>query len=493
MLSKRAETVGRVASETFRVLGKHGQEQIVRAKGYVEEQISEYKRGREPLSEDNWHGKAARSCEGVSDSILRDKNGTSARIVKGIAGKLGYTGATAGIFLAASLLGTAGTGTAIGSLSGAAFTSAALAWIGGSVVLGSIIVGFASLAGGIGAVLGASWVSKKYLFGKKRHKTELDERERKIVDVCLSLALAFREQERKGEAIDPISAKALYHDALKPLCDELLEYEHSVESWPTLAQRKLHGAIQKLEGVTRYLLQWSRRHPNASAGVVSALLIQLLADDIPEFNENEQLVLEALRRSKTSLENATEEELAAYIQAMEPNQISGLHNSIKGKYHELRFKSEENADGDEYSVELFEATNHPGADVMITNSITGDVKTFQLKATNYLSYVREHNEKYGSIPVLGTEEIADQDSSIESTGMRNQELNGDVSEVFGGLDAAQDPSVMSSMAVAGMVTLARNAKVLLQGKRMAQEEKEELVRGGVISAGVAGLAHLLIG
>ncbi len=48
------------------------------------------------------------------------------------------------------------------------------------------------------------------------------------------------------------------------------------------------------------------------------------------------------------------------------------------------------------------------------------------------------------------------------------------------------------MSIAGMVTLARNAKVLLKGESITQKEKEKLIKDGAISAGVAGVVHLII-
>jgi len=58
---------------------------------------------------------------------MGNPDGLSSRISRGAAFKLGAAGASVGIFSVASLLGTASTGTAIGTLSGAAFTGASLA------------------------------------------------------------------------------------------------------------------------------------------------------------------------------------------------------------------------------------------------------------------------------------------------------------------------------------------------------------------------------
>lgn len=445
----------------------------------------------EPVSEENWYGRSAQACEGVSDALLREDKGVSKRIVKGISGKLGFAGAGAGIFSIASLLGSASTGTAIGSLSGAAFTSAALAWVGGSVFIGSVIIGVASITGGLGAVLGVGWAHRKFA-GEKREKAELEEQEQRILDVCLSLAATFREQEKEGRNIDVISARSIYGDALKPLCEELIECKYRANSWPTLARRNLNAATDKLQDVAGYLNSWSKSNPNAAVGIVSVVIMQLLADDIPNFSEHEEFVLEALRRSNNDLTNASDEELAAYIQNMEPAQISGLSNNVKGIYHELVYQNKENTDEDQYIVEIFEATNHAGSDIRIINTSTDEVREVQLKATKYISHIREHNEKYENIEVFATEEVANTDPSLTSTGFTNAELNEDVSNVIEGLDDYDDPSALASMSIAAMVTLARNAKVLLKSGSISQNEKEKLIEDGVISAGVAGFVHLII-
>lgn len=485
--------IGRIANIIKEKVSKTPAKKVARrAEDYIKDKALSAKQELEPLSDENWCQRSAEACEAVSDALLRTETGVSHRIVKGIAGKLGFAGTGAGIFSLASLVGSAGTGTAIGSLSGAAFTNAALAWVGGSVIVGSAIIGVASLAGGAGALLGAGWIAKKYVSGEKREKSELEIQEQRVLDVCLSLAVAFRDQEKAGRILDPLSAHAIYGDALKPLCEELLECNYRANSWPILARRNLSAATKKLRNITGYLYRWSKHNPNVATGIVSVVILQLLADEIPNFSEHEQFVLEALRRSNNELTNASEEELASYIQGMEPSQITGLSSNIKGIYHELIFQNNENNDGDQYVVEVFEATNHAGSDVRIINTLTGDVKEVQLKATKYASYIREHNEKYEDIAVFATEEVANIDDEITSSGFSNAELNEDVATVFDGLDDYDDPSAFTSISIAAMVTLARNSRVLLRGGSISQQEKEKLVKDGAIAASVAGFVHLII-
>ena len=59
---------------------------------FVKEKVADVKRDFEPVSEENWYRKSAQACESVSDALLREEKGASKRIVKGIAGKLGFAG-----------------------------------------------------------------------------------------------------------------------------------------------------------------------------------------------------------------------------------------------------------------------------------------------------------------------------------------------------------------------------------------------------------------
>lgn len=440
----------------------------------------------------NWYIRAAKACEQNADAIQGAQDGVSSKISRGVAAKLGMASTSAGIFSIASLIGTASTGTAIGSLSGAAFTSASLAWLGGSVVVGTAILGIASVAGGIGAALGLAWLSKKYVYGEQRKPHELSPDERSAVDACMALAIAFREHAKAGTSVDPLSARYLHDEALKPLSDSLTKIEHLDTDRPAQAQKRSARAAVKLRELTDSLLGMATANPNVSTGVVTVVVLRLLSDDLGDFTENELLVLDAMRRSSGDLSNASQEDLAEYVQGLEPSQLRGLQNNVKGIYHELRFVESENNDGDQYVAELFESTNHPGADVRITNLETGEVREVQLKATQYMHSVREHNERYESIDVLATSEVAAQDPSIDSSGFLNNDLSDDVEGVSEQMAHMYDPGVVDSMAVAGTIALARNVRVLLKGGSLSAEERERLVKDGALSAGIAGLFSLAL-
>src|SRR5690606_4394660 len=110
--------------------------------------------------------------------------------------------------------------------------------------------------------------------------------------------------------------------------DELLEERKSAASWPRMARRRHEQAIAGVQDAAGYAQRSARRRPNLTTGIAGVLVTKLLADPIPEFSEHEQLVLNALRRGNNSLTDKSDEELAAYVQALAPAQLQGLTSQL---------------------------------------------------------------------------------------------------------------------------------------------------------------------
>jgi hypothetical protein len=153
-----------------------------------------------------------------------------------------------------------------------------------------------------------------------------------------------------------------------------------------------------------------------------------------------------------------------------------------------------NSQDNNLRAELFDEYNHPGSDIKLINTETDEVREFQLKATNYKSYLDKHIKKYEDIDYLATEEVAGSDPDIGSTGFYNKVLRKEVKETF---EKVEDPfigsEVLSSMTVSAMIILARKLKVILKGGNMTNDEKSKLVQDVKVAAGVAGVISLLIG
>lgn len=490
-----------VAKPVGRQAGKLAVKSGRAAKELANIKLAEYELKHAEYTRENFYERSATTLEDLVDALLIEKSGASARVVRALSAKLGAAGATVGIFSIASLLGTASTGTAISSLSGAAFNSAALAWIGGGVVTGGwIVLGVAAVASAA-AYFGSRKLLSK-LIGKRRKKKSLDTQEKQFVETCLMLATAFRERAEENAVLDPTTAEALHHNLTQELIEQLDVCIAKVADWPSIPLNKLENRKVKLEKLLKALTELNGKPSPAHkgtitsgfirTGVISATIMKLMASDLPSFSDDQQLVLQALRRSNNSLADASDLDLSKYVQSLSVKQIAGLKNNVKGIYHELAFQRRENLDGDEYIVELFHETNHAGADVRIINVETGEVSEVQLKATNYASYVRKHNEKYENIDVFTTSEVAAGSSEWSSSEFSNEGLTADTTSTLNILDQGADANIAESMGVAAMVTLAANAKSMLKGEALSTEAKQKIIQDGVVAASVAGLVQLIL-
>ena len=167
-----------------------------------------------------------------------------------------------------------------------------------------------------------------------------------------------------------------------------------------------------------------------SATVVLAVTFQRLVDQ-PNRNwgVEEQLLLDALRRSKSDLSDATEDQLAEYLIALDDDQMRGVVSNVKGIYHEMLIAKAENTDGDGVMAELPEATNQPGYDIefIVDEEV---VELVQVKAVASAEYVLEHLERYPEIGVMATSEVAEMLPDVRNSGHSNTELEEFVGETL---------------------------------------------------------------
>jgi hypothetical protein len=302
--------------------------------------------------------------------------------------------------------------------------------------------------------------------------------------------------------LDPITAEALQQNLEDELFKQLDDCIAKVADWPDIPLMRLEDRkvdlVDLFNALSTIHVQQSPVGKKFSAtapvvtGVVSATILKLMSETLLSFTDDEELVLQALRRSNNNLTDASKLELSDYVQSLSIEQIAGLKNNVKSIYHELAFQQRENLDGDEYVVELFSDTNHAGADVRIINVLTGDVSEIQLKATKYASYVRAHNEKYENIEVMTTSEVAEASPEWASSEFSNEDLTEDTTSALQKLGYGVDAEIIDSMGVAAMVTLAANAKSMLKGEALSTDAKQKIIQNGVVAASVAGLVQLII-
>ena len=370
------------------------------------------------------------------------------------------------IFGLVSTFGAAGTGTAIGSLSGAAATNATLAWIGGlaggGMAAGAILLPTFGLFGGVAA---SRYIFPK-IFSRKKTVEDLLEFEQEILFSTHNL-LRPLQPPTNIESLQSNDFRIYIHEGLYPLLVKIDQYFDFSNKLPKPEKEAAHfrntlnskhqkallnhcrvltGFVRKYSKIDRNTERrkkpsWLRRFWNRltskeevsktranSAAVVLAVTFQrLLEDKLTNWRLEESLVLDALRRSTNRLNTASVEELSDYVRNLSPEQIKGVASNTKGIYHELLFTETHNTSGSDTEARIMEATNHPGADVQFYRD--GDlISEVQLKAVSSPTLVYEHLERYPDTEILVTEEMAAVIDGIESSGFSNVFLNHDVAE-----------------------------------------------------------------
>jgi len=228
--------------------------------------------------------------------------------------------------------------------------------------------------------------------------------------------------------------------------------------------------------------------------VVIVVVLRQLIDGQRDFDTiEEQLVIEAIRRSSRRLENASLDEIADHVSSLSPEQARGFINNVKGIYHELLFVHLENVDGDEVSARIADVTNQPGWDVEFSSD-GQDILQVQLKATSNPAYLLEHLERYPGIELYATSEVADDNPLVTSTGISNEELQEELRHVMGDLEP---PSFLENItygaATALLVSASLQAAGILSGKRQFSVLAfEGTLKDLAIGAGTAALLDLVL-
>lgn len=209
--------------------------------------------------------------------------------------------------------------------------------------------------------------------------------------------------------------------------------------------------------------------------------------------QDEFLIIEALRRSNNSLKNENLTNLGDYLSNMNAEQLKGLENNIKGIYHELKYVEYFNSEDNGYYAEVYEDTNHAGADVVLKDSVSHNiVNEIQLKATDSSSYVEEHIKRYQDINILTTSEIADGMDGIESSGISNETITKAVNEQFEQVnDLATQAQIGDAVVTSGLLSAALRASEVISGKKeLGKAGKDALVDIGIATSTTALVALL---
>lgn len=160
----------------------------------------------------------------VVAAIRQDSEKRTRIFVNTVIGKTTGIAAVTGIATLITAFGTAGTGAAIGSLTGAAATTAQLYWVGSIIGLGTAAGGVILAGTGIGIGVGGGFVAKRWLFGKPRPEDDLQDHEKAILVACITLIKAIRQQVESGAPTTSAEMRLISEHALIPLANQINQY-----------------------------------------------------------------------------------------------------------------------------------------------------------------------------------------------------------------------------------------------------------------------------
>lgn len=159
----------------------------------------------------------------------------------------------------------------------------------------------------------------------------------------------------------------------------------------------------------------------------------------PQLTEADQAVLAALRRSHAELANAPLEDIQAYLQGFDEQQIVGLVSTVKGMLHDMEFVRLDHEDGDSLYAAYLDQHDHTDFDVLLADQHSGESWQLQLKAIEGTGTGKDWIAAPPEEMLLATEEIAAQ-LGLESSGLSTKELTQSVEDAIDVIVTAKDPN-----------------------------------------------------
>lgn len=381
----------------------------------------------------------------------RDSAEISSRFGRALAAKLTGAGVAAGLTGLVAAFGTAGTGTAIASLSGAAATKATMAWVGG-LVGGGAAAG-ATVTAGITLVVAA--IAMSILSSTPRDFNQLTLQEQRVLQTCWLTAAICNEMKGRYRLLEAQEVVGLYEQALRPLDEELRDEvdalckgldgrnatalrEHALpdlgavlETFPSYlswryseagmewaAQAGREARLESLalttdeaHGAKPY--RWSRplTEGNLSYALGGAIAALISGQPLEQSAETDML-LEAVRRyASTALGHADVYQVRDYVQAHwdNPEWRRAFGSGVLGHFQEQLVLDQRSHAVKGAEPSLFDDPHHPGADIQYTDAETEEiVQQIQVKASASPNTVYEALRKHPDIPVVVNKDVADQ-------------------------------------------------------------------------------------
>lgn len=479
--------------------------------------------------------------EGCLESIIAaltqqsEKGLSKSRYVgRFVGGKLAGVTAMSAFYSAVATFGTASTGTAIGSLSGAAATNATLYWIGGlvggGVAAGATVMTFGAAVIGAGAI----WVCSK-LFGTKPRKLEtLSLTEKRILCSCDILLRSLETPEKQSAShrvrISLPSERHLYSKyAVQPLLSAIAVTLFSEGGKKHLKENLTRKHRKKLQDQYRRLRAWSEAFsrtfphkplfkPRDQNTRRSSVLVRLWNSifkrnhskrgrEVPEYrstassaicitvqsllegregpmNFEQRLVMDAMRRSDESLRSETPEALAQHIRTLAPEQLSSLVSKTRVELHKSLLNRGGANNG--ASVDAARGTDQfpPGYDVEY--GLQADrVSWVKITAKANPEVLHEHFQRYPHIGIRASEILIAIVQGLKSDGFKSYVTNFKAIERLvefksdGFIESITDELVSSSfvMAAAAVHT------ILVEKQSPEKALNDALAIAGIVAGG----------
>lgn len=159
----------------------------------------------------------------------------------------------------------------------------------------------------------------------------------------------------------------------------------------------------------------------------------------PQLTEADQAVLAALRRSHAELANAPLEDIQAYLQGFDEQQIVGLVSTVKGMLHDMEFVRLDHEDGDSLYAAYLDQCDHTDFDVLLADQHSGESWQLQLKAIEGTGAGKDWIAAPPEETLLATEEITTQ-WGLESSDLSTKELTQSVEDAIDVIVTAKDPN-----------------------------------------------------
>ena len=157
-------------------------------------------------------------------AIRQDSEKRTRIFVNTVIAKTTGIAAVTGIATLITAFGTVGTGAAIGSLTGAAATTAQLYWVGSIIGLGTAAGGVILAGTGIGIGVGGGLIAKRWIFGNPRPEDDLQDHEKAILVACITLIKAIRQQIESSVSTTAAEMRLIAEHALIPLANQINQY-----------------------------------------------------------------------------------------------------------------------------------------------------------------------------------------------------------------------------------------------------------------------------